>query len=72
MNRVVIENIVKEMEGIPSPFYPESQTIRFEYNDIELTCNISNEGLRIRKSNKKTGLDTLSIEPLSTNVILIK
>lgn len=71
--KVIIEDLVKKMGGGHEQELKPNETIRFEFDDISLSCSITKEGLKIYKVNNN-GLkeDRIIMLGASSNVILIK
>jgi len=70
-NKVIIDNVLKRVKGLPEEELPVDTTIRFVLGDCELSCSIVDNELRIYKLGGGFS-EVIQIIPSSSNVIKIK
>lgn len=69
--KTIIDDVVARMNGKPELQLPKNTIIRFEFNDISITCKIDSDGLRVQKTSKHRN-ERIVIHPSATNMVYIK
>jgi len=71
--KTIIEDLVGAMNGREETILPENTTIRFEIGDTSLSCQPTEDGLRIYKMNDRTIEDSrIMTIGASSNVLLVR
>lgn len=68
--KVIIEDLVKHHSGGTETELPANTTIRFEVDGTKISVSLTDKGIEIYKRSP-SGLDTIVIEPHSTNRIKV-
>ncbi len=69
MNKIIIQNLVEKHNGGTEQELDSNETIRFEFENKEITVKIEDGGLRISKTMSMN--DQIEVRPMATNTIII-
>ena len=72
--RILIEDLTLKLSNLGKEQVLICKTIRFEIDDDEFSCTITDDGIEIRKNNFNGGCEThiIIINPIGANKILVK